>query len=152
PHLSLPPHEHELASITVIVEGGYKETIGGSIKEMCNYSLITKPPGVKHSNHCGNKGARVLIIEPEPAKLDSLRLLSKSLDNIELLHGGNLPTLVTRLYQESYSDDTAAALVMEGLVMDLIGQVTRMTESSRSSPPDWLLKARSICDEQFREP
>lgn len=147
----LPAHAHELACITFVLNGFCEETFGRSRKAMDRYSIITKPAGTEHSNRYGKTGARCLIVEAQPQKLASLRPYSRSLDKISLLSGGNLPKLAIRLYHECWVGDSAAALGIEGLVLELIGQVTRMTETPESLPPAWLRRVRIICDERFRE-
>ncbi|MGH9971067.1 MAG: hypothetical protein ACREBG_25190 [Pyrinomonadaceae bacterium] len=149
PFVRWPPHAHELASITFVLKGLCLETIGTSLKEMDLHSAVIKPPGAVHSNRYGNLGARVLIIEVGPKRLASLRLLSHSLDHVAHLRGGALPSFAVRLYRELNIGDNASALAIEGLVLEVIGEVTRLrAESSSVGPPRWLNKAKKACDEQ----
>lgn len=151
PFVSLPSHAHELASITFLLSGSCEETLGSSRKTMSDCCAITKPPGAEHSNRYGRTGARVLIIEAEPEKLAAIRRQSRSFESVELIRGGNLATLAHRMYQESHLGDSASVLVLEGLVLEVIGQITRINESASGLPPIWLRKAKTICDERFNE-
>ena len=52
--LHMPPHTHEFSAISLILKGGFQESIGGDAKEVCRAKTLIKPAHVLHSDHYAN--------------------------------------------------------------------------------------------------
>lgn len=149
----LPAHAHELASITFVLKGSCIEMVGKHSFECGPYSTIIKPAGEIHSNLYDSGGARCLIIEAKPRRLQSIQSFSQVLDNVIHLKSGALTPFALRIYKEFNVGDSASLLSIEGLVLEALGQTTRRTSKSPSgAPPRWLANVKEICNEQFDQP
>lgn len=151
PSLVLPRHDHECANINLTVKGSFREIIGRRPQECSPSSLLVKPPGEAHANHYGDAGARCLIIEVTPERLESIRTVSQFFDTPAHIQGGTLSALAMRVYKELLVTDNASSLMIEGLVLEMLGQATRGSLKDSSAPPRWLLETREIIREQFTE-
>lgn len=153
PLASLPAHAHALACITFVLKGACIEMIGTHTYECGPLSAIIKPAGEVHSNRYGSAGARCLIVEVKPERLQAVRSFSPTLDRTAHLRDGSFAAFAVRLYREFNIGDSAALLSIEGLMLEVLAQVTRRnTNHSSFAPPQWLPKAKELCDGQFAEP
>lgn len=153
PLTSFRTHAHELASITFIIKGSCVETISSRAYDCSPLSAIIKPAGELHSNRYGKAGARCLIVEVKPERLQKLRMFTRMLDSALHLRETTLGAFALRIYKEFKIGDTASLLSLEGLILDLLGHTTRLSlKASPPSPPAWLLSARDLCHEQFNRP
>jgi AraC-like DNA-binding protein len=65
--------------------------------------------------------------------------------------GGALELLARRVYREFFQTDDASAVVIEGLMLEIMGESARSAAETGSRPPRWLLQAREIVRERFSE-
>lgn len=153
PCLTLPRHVHERANISFVLKGSFTEVMSRGTQECGPLSLLVKPAGEVHSNEYGRAGARCLIIEVGQQRLAAIRSHSEVFDRAEHVRGGLLPALALRVYQEFRLRDKASPLVIEGLVLEMLGQTTRRAvRASPFAPPRWLQQARDLCHEHFAQP
>jgi AraC family transcriptional regulator len=153
PTMQLPRHAHSCATISFVLKGSCTETIGNSVYECAPFGTILKPPGEVHSNQYGRAGAKCLLIEIKPPGLESIRTFSGIVDQI--VHVQELPVsgLAIRIHGEFKNPDSASALTIEGLVLEMLGAATRRSIIlSAPKPPRWLRDARDLCDECFPQP
>lgn len=151
PSLVLPRHDHECANVNLTIKGSFREVIGSRPQECSPSSLLVKPPGEAHANHYGDAGARCLIIEVSPERLESIRTVSKFFDTPAHIQGGALSALAMSVYKELLAADDASGLMIEGLVLEMLGEATRESLKDPTAPPRWLLETREIIREQFAE-
>lgn len=153
PLATLPPHAHELACITFILRGSCVETIDRRSHECSPYSTIIKPAGEVHSNKYGSAGARCLIVEVKTERLHTVRSFSQTLERAAHLRGGSINSFAVRIYKEFKIADSASLLSLEGLMLEVLGQVTRHNLKALTfTPPRWLLRAKELCHERFSQP
>jgi AraC family transcriptional regulator len=153
PTLSLARHAHGCATISFVLKGSCIETVGNCVHECNPYSPLLKPAGEVHSNRYGISGAKCLLIEVKPHGLEMIRQFSEILDRVVHVQGTKLSGLAMRIYREFSLRDKSSALIIEGLVLEMLGQTTRDDMSApRLTPPRWLLKARDLCHEHFAQP
>ena len=60
---SVPRHEHELAYITVVLQGDYLEGDRGMLVELRPFTAVFNPAGTAHSTVIGPAGATLFSIE-----------------------------------------------------------------------------------------
>lgn len=153
PTLSLPRHAHGCATISFVLKGSCIEVVGNSVHECYPFSPLLKPAGEVHSNRYGRAGAKCLLIEIKPHGMEMIRQFSEILDHVVHVQGGALTGLAMRIYREFRLRDKSSALIIEGLVLEMLGQTTRNdVRALRLAPPRWLLKARDLCHEHFAQP
>ena len=59
----MPRHEHELAYVTVVLDGDYLEGDRGRLDELRPLTAVFNPAGVTHSTVIGPAGASFFTIE-----------------------------------------------------------------------------------------
>jgi AraC family transcriptional regulator len=152
PHLILPRHDHECANITFTLDGSFRESLGNHPQECETGSLLVKPPGEAHGNKYGRKGAHCLIVEMSPPRLDDTRALTNLFDAPAHVKCGTLSLIMRRIYGELRGKTRGFELVIEGLILEMLGQTFRQNDlRNRSAPPRWLIQAQELIHEQFAE-
>jgi AraC family transcriptional regulator len=150
--LVLPRHDHECANINLTLNGSFRETIGNRPQECEADSFLVKPPGESHANKYGEIGAHCLIIELSPTRFDDFRRRTNLFDAPTHFKNG-LPSIITkRIYQEFRRRTSGFELMIEGLILEMLGQIARESDVSNFSPPPrWLKEAQELIHEHFAE-
>ena len=150
--LSLARHIHECACITLVLKGYYLESFGKHREECKPYSLMLKPAGEDHADQYSQTGAHCLVIEVMPQKLAAIRTFSQTLDQVTHAQDSVLSSLAMRIYKEFKLMDSASALSIEGLLLEILGHTTRQQLRTTSSiAPRWLERARDFLHAHFTE-
>jgi AraC family transcriptional regulator len=153
PDYRIPRHVHENAFFYIVLEGGLTETYGNRTRTGKPCTLVFHPAGESHANHWHNTGGRCFHIEIAPSWLERLQeqgaVLKRPLD-----FSGGLPSwLAVRLYREFQRMDTVSPLVMEGLALELLAEVSRsQIPSGDRLPSRPLRQARDLLHAQWAEP
>lgn len=146
-NVRLPEHSHQAAYFCFVLQGGFTEHYKRQ-RRACNAStLIFHPPDEAHSDHFHSR-TRCFNLEIAPVGMSAGRLHP----GIEPtgFRGGLLSLLVTRLYTEFRNMDDLSPLVVEGLMLELIGEASRESLRSSRADPRWLEQTRDILHQQFR--
>src|SRR4051812_29616362 len=69
---SVPRHEHELAYVTVVLQGDYLEGDHGKLDELRPFTAVFNPAGTAHSTVIGAAGASFFTIELREQNLNQL--------------------------------------------------------------------------------
>jgi AraC family transcriptional regulator len=138
PALVIPPHEHELASLCVVLHGSYDQVVGQRNRECRPGMTICHPEGERHSNTHRGASVRMLCVEIGRARLSALRETVAVLDRPAQFEGGPIGRLTDKLAREFHQDDGASSLALEALVLELLAATCRATEPARAAPPRWL--------------
>jgi AraC family transcriptional regulator len=150
PRLRLRTHDHERANINIVIDGYLEETVEGSSYSCERFGALLKPVGAKHSNHYGTRQTHCLIVEfMRPSiKHDTLRA---ALAEIRYSFSPESRNLSKQIWTEFRARDSAAALMIEGLVIQLLGTQIRFRRPSNRTPR-WLEQCRQILDSTLLEP
>ena len=145
PNHELPRHNHELTNIAFVLRGSFSEILDRRIIDCYPQSLLVKPSGEPHANRYGNVGMRCLLIEVQPGRMAALGSWSNALDQVQHVRGGVSSALGTRIYKEFRMMDSASPLAIEGLVLELVADLSRRSNlRSVRKPARWLRRAREI--------
>jgi len=147
PSLALPQHGHDEACLSFSVRGAFDERVGGKTFDCARYEVIVRPPGESHSNRYGEGGTRCVLILTDAAALARMREHTTIFDAPARLKSDVQP-LAMRIHRELMSNDSASALSVEGLVLELIGESSRRTHTNA---PRWLGDARAYIHEHWPE-
>jgi len=152
PNFRTPRHSHKRPLFCFVIQGEYTETYGSKTRECKAPSLLFHPAGELHAEQFHASGARSFIIEVEPCWLDWLRKHPSIQDELVDSFGRELELLVRKLYQEFCQMDDVSHLVIEGLMLQIIGEASRRgpRDVSRQTPR-WLNRAREVLHERFAE-
>lgn len=151
PGSTVLPHVHRAASLTFTLEGSSVECFEDSRLEAHPGGLLLRPADRLHSDWIGQRGMHILTIEIDSNYAESVDGFGKVFQRPSYFSEGILPALAHRIYRESKTRDTAAELIIEGLVLEMLGTFSRNAKGAALRAPAWLAKAKRICAEQFRE-
>jgi AraC family transcriptional regulator len=139
----LPWHDHETPTICFVLQGAFTEAWHGGSIDCTSSTLKITPAGERHCDRFTRGDVRGLLIETDDALVAGIRPYSAVLDERVSFHGGLVPGIAWRVYDEMLRMDAAAPLAMEGLLLELVASASRMgTENGSSGRPRWLEEAR----------
>jgi AraC family transcriptional regulator len=152
PELFMSKHSHERAYCCLVLRGAYVETYGASSRECKPSTLILHPVDEIHAVQFGHAGARLFRLEIESACLARIREYSPALGMPAAFHGGHLSILASRLCREFDTWDELAPLLVEGLLLELIAEMSRESRKHKAGGlPRWLSETRELLDACFAE-
>ena len=144
----VPRHEHELAYVTVVLNGEYLEGDHGRLEELRPFTAVFNPSGVTHATVIGPAGASFFTIELREEHLDQLGVRLPRETRFDRGAGAMLwPGL--RLYS-AFKTQTADALLLESHVLELLGAVARF-QRPEASVPRWFGRVKERLHEEFRD-
>lgn len=152
PNHELPRHNHELTNIAFVLNGSFTEILDGRSIDCYPQSLLVKPAGEAHANRYGSNGMRCLLVEVRPQQMEALRSWSQVLDQVSHVRGGISSVLGMRIYKEFRLMDGAAPLAIEGLMLEMVADLSRRSSlPSKRKPARWLERAKEILHAHFSE-
>jgi|SRR4030095_47533 AraC family transcriptional regulator len=154
PGFRTPKHTHRRALFCFVMAGNYTEEYGGGRTRECKSStLLFHPSDELHAEHFHDSGGRSFIIEIEPQWLKRLRDQGIAAEPAAGFKRGVAELLARRLYKELVQRDEVSDLIIEGLMMELVGETSRASSQGEvNRPPRWLEQARELLHERFAEP
>ena len=146
---SVPRHEHELAYVTIVLHGHYREGDRGKLDELPPLTAVFNPVGVAHSTVIGPAGASMFTIE---FRTEGLRELGLQLPDRTTFDGG-VGTMLwpgLRLFS-SFKNQSTDSLMLEAHVLELLGAIIRLDPSPEKTPPRWLKRVKDRLHAEFCE-
>ena len=152
PHVRTPWHTHELTSLEVVLGGAYVKRTKRSDYDCVPGTVTVEPPGDEHAGVYGPMGWHAVIIEIPSSRLNSLESVGAALNRPMCGRIVSAPLLGRRVAVEMQRTDTASALVLEGLALELIALALREERAVSGSrvPPAWLRRATELLRDEFR--
>lgn len=143
---NVPRHEHELAYVTVMLDGDYREGDHGRLDEVPPFTAVFNPAGVRHSTVIGPRGASLFTIELRERKLRSLGI---RLPERVILDRGERAMLWPALgLYSAFKAGAADPLSLEAGVLEVIGAVADC-EAPGKSAPMWFTRVKEQLHEGF---
>ena len=151
PGLTIPRHDHELASLCVVLAGTYDERVGSRQRTYRDNTVVLHPDG-EHHNDSHHSKVQLLSVEVESSRLASLReavpVLVESADHA----GGKIAWLGAALAREFHNPEAVSALVIESLVLEILVESCRRVGHSEGRAPRWLVRAQEFLRAHFTRP
>jgi AraC family transcriptional regulator len=149
--LVLSRHSHEQAYITFVIEGAFRERYA-TRSIVCRTGMVRfLPAGEMHENEI-QAPLRCLHISADAAAFEQLRQSPDIPRKVAVIHGLTTTWLANRLYAEFSRQDSASAMAIEGLVLEILAELARDEDSETSmQPPNWLKLATEIVEARFLE-
>jgi AraC family transcriptional regulator len=139
--------------LCLVLEGSWKEQFEGGNRTCSPRTLIYHPPGEAHSDDFSRQSGRVFAIELDDGWRARLNGLSPLLDRSHEIAGGTVAATAVRIYDESRRLDKFSELVVEGLMLELMGLLSRASLDRAVDPaPRWLRVVEEILQRDFRDP
>jgi AraC family transcriptional regulator len=153
PRFKTPRHAHKWPFMCLVLEGAYTLHVG-------ERSWLCKPPMLMfygqaevHWERFEDEGARLFIVEMDPRWFRRVKEQARLDPVLADFPGGMVTALSRRLYKEFLVGDRISPLVVEGLLLEIVGEAARFRDDPEScSAPGWLQRAREILSTRFTEP
>lgn len=133
-----------------MLEGSFDLDMGGRTYHCPPAAVFTEPAGQPHANRMGLAGAHVLVVQPDPARLELLKPFAAFLESPWHRHHGGIAARAGRLASELDRPDDLTPLAAESAVLEMLVALARAGRD-QSAPPRWLLQAQELVHDRFRE-
>jgi AraC family transcriptional regulator len=151
PGLRVVPHRHEASYLSVVVAGGYEESLRDGLRACVAGTVTFHVAGEQHSDRFGVKGARIFTVEFEPDWLAHAAEVAPLLDAPAEFRGGVIGSLMRRICAEFERMDDLTPLAIEGLALEAVAEASRRARDSQNRGPSrWLQDAHDLLAEEFR--
>src|SRR5262249_44489585 len=151
--LQVPRHVHERAYFGLLLRGGYVEDLGRQRVEAFEpASVVFHPPREVRCGGIGQSGAMLFHAEIPDDWVHRLEEHGGLPDEAIVHRGGPLVRLAMALYRELGAADAAAALVSEGLVLEMLGFLARRPRRPERMSPRWLAQAVDLVHAEYQAP
>ncbi|HEX2122412.1 MAG TPA: AraC family transcriptional regulator [Thermoanaerobaculia bacterium] len=147
----LPWHRHEESYLTFVLSGGYRERSAARTQACAARSLIVHPAGETHEDDFAEHATRCLNVVATAGFTARLGDAAAPLLRGAVVDGPHVAGIGARLSAELRHADAASALIVEGLLLELFGAMSRGTASDRRETPAWLAEAHGIVEKRFAE-
>ena len=127
PNQKLSRHSHENANLIIVLRGTFSEQFGRKTRCCAPSSVIFRPPGEVHANQFHDAGGRCLTIEVAGRWWERAREHADALKDSADFQSGLLMTITARLYSEFRWTDNVSPLALEGLTLEMIAEVSRLS-------------------------
>jgi AraC family transcriptional regulator len=139
----IPKHSHENAHVGFILGGGFTETFTRKTLECRPLSVSYIAPGLPHTDDFRH-GVHCLVFEISPARLAQIRHVA-TLGEPIFVNGGRSAWLALKMYGEAMRGDSASSLAIEGLALEILGELSLADQwLANKKPPRWLNQARDL--------
>ena len=147
--LTLAPHRHADAYLSLVLNGTYVEKYAHRTSECSEGSLRFLPSGEVHENHFLSP-VETLLVRIEPAVLARLGEHAAVLSSPGEVSGLASSWLANRMLREFHADDDLAPLAIEGVLLEVLAESARtIGESGGSHAPGWLRRVREALEEAY---
>ncbi|MEX1185802.1 MAG: AraC family transcriptional regulator [Gemmatimonadaceae bacterium] len=119
PGLSLPRHEHQWATISVVIDGEFAEIFSDGPRWCPPGTVLVKHAGVPHANIYGTSGARCLIAEFREPLDDQGGGRPRTPPGVAYCAHGPLSRLAARLVRAWVHADDASHMTVESLFREI---------------------------------
>lgn len=148
-----PWHMHETAYFYLVVAGVCEERLGQTTRVVGSNAVVFHPAGIPHRNRWGAAGGRVFHIEFSRSRMAAVGEYTAVQGEPVEVGGGPATWLAFRLYREFQKPDEVSPLVMEGLALELLAEISRPgAPDLAAATPRWLRQARDLVHDRFAEP
>lgn len=128
----LPTHTHDGPTVCCVLNGGFTEYWRGHALECAPATVKVTPAGEPHWNRFGSGETLGLMVEigRDFEAVGGSRNLARTLDELVHVSGGVPAAIARRIWMELGARDAAAALALEGLILELLASLVRGRVSS----------------------
>ncbi|HVT39313.1 MAG TPA: helix-turn-helix transcriptional regulator, partial [Gemmatimonadaceae bacterium] len=101
----------------------------------------------------GAEGARVLVLQPDPALRDLFEPVEQLLQDVSLRHDVRLAAAARSVLSEIQFEDSMSALAIDAIMMQMLATAARLERDpkGRRAVPAWLSTVRELLHARFRE-
>jgi AraC family transcriptional regulator len=134
----------------MVLGGAYYETHCGRTRYCTPATMLFHAPNQDHRERFEGSGGRSLVVEIDSAWMNRTQESAKlAIDATTVFDEGPLSLVGAKLYKEFLSSDQASCLVIEGLMLEAVGEIARTNAARDRRPPRWLEQSRELIREEF---
>ena len=153
PGSRIPAHRHDRANFAVMIDGSFDVARARESHSCPPSTVFTEPLGERHANRVDRRGARVVVLQPDPGRAGLIEPCAPLFQAHRHFLDGRIGDLARRLAQELDRDDSVSRVAAEGLALEMLATAARIaeTECRKPRPPGWLARAQDLLHEHFLE-
>src|SRR5262245_11177097 len=150
PNITIPRHSHECTRAVLVLQGSVFHGSGRDVQ--CGpQTVVFVRENEMHQDIFGTEGASCFIVEFSSGwnRLHDTELLQS--DRLSFAgRNGRLTGLFHRVRQECIHSDSASTLIVEGLLLEAVGQMERLITSHAPQSLNWLGRVTERLHEDFQ--
>ena len=148
-----PPHAHSYPYLCLVIDGSWSEGYDGGTRHCLSHTVIAHPAGEVHWDDFKTQGGHLFAIELGDQWLERMGGAAPGLQEPRVFSGGMVPWAAMRICDESRRLDSASALMVEGLMLEVLGTVERLGQGRVAHPaPRWLAVVEDVLRDAYRAP
>jgi AraC-like DNA-binding protein len=144
--------ERNVARFCVVMGGHFTEHIGRIVK-FSRGDVLYRPPDTRNLIQFGSSGMRSITIELVPEAVQRFHQAGVLPKRALSFRSSTCVALATRIANERVCTDSSSQLIVQGLILELFGEIGRCgTSISKFREPDWLKRVHSTISSEFTAP
>jgi AraC family transcriptional regulator len=152
---TVPWHAHASPLVCLVVRGAFEERSRGRSRVLGAGTVLFHPDDEPHAHRFEASHTRCFTVQLGPVWLAGAgagRGTRLRLGGPRDQPRGRLAWLARQLHDEFQAGLGASALVLEGLLLAVIGELTRCTQREDTGRPAWVGQARDLVESRLHEP
>lgn len=149
--LTVPAHAHDAPLLSFVLQGNATEELGSRSRELGAQSLLYTPPYETHA-HRFLTPARWLNVQFTGGWLAKLGVRAASLPAAPQLVRGSAGQWAARLDIELRNPDAVSRIAIEGALLLLVSELSRLPDASGARRPRWLGIVEEAIEHSLRSP
>jgi AraC-like DNA-binding protein len=146
-HLTLPRHNHPLATVAVILAGGFGGQYRSGKHEVQPWSVIVEPAGEQHVNRFGGLETTILTVSLDAGRVS--RAVEAAAHRLSFDRDPFVAGIAQRAVAELDRPDDVTPMAVEAAAFEIVARVTRASRHEARAP--WLGRARAVLHDRFAE-
>lgn len=147
PFFTIPCHYHKNHYLCYVLKGDFSEFSSKKEIACTKGDIIIHPRYQEHSNFFSKSGGLCFNVEMTGMFQKELSLLNISSYQVLKKENPFIKSIVDRIYMEFKNYDCFSEWIIEGLLLELMGTISRQVHDQGSSY--WFKKAKKIIDENY---
>ena len=148
----LDGHYHAQATLTFVLEGGFREQVGNRTTELRARGMLVKPADAEHADRIGPGGARIIFIEATAERRRTIAEVFPALEKVRYTELQDVGRLGMRLHAALRGGGGPERLRSEGIILEMLAAVAEQPPVRLSGAPAWLRDVRDHLAANFAAP
>lgn len=148
--LTTPSHAHGVLLLHYVVAGLYEESTPGRTVRLEPGWLLYKPPGQRHWNEFGDRGATTLRFEFRTGAVSDITTFLPN--ELRTARSPHIDLLATRVRDELTHPDGLSTVVAQSLGWELLTALARQPSGARGASGRAAVHCAAIIDRDFASP
>jgi len=149
--MQIPAHRHDFAYFCFVLQGGFNESYERRNRSCNPFSLVFHPPHEAHSDdfYADTKCFNLQLSNSFLERTAQYFTLAETPTDF----GESVSSrIAAKIYKEFRLTDELSALIVEGLMFELLGEAVRNSKNNhRAKPPVWLKQTLELLHDRFHE-